>query len=636
MLRSHFKGSILFVLVLFLGDMFSLSAQEVKIVPLFPGKPVLNEQYGITSHITWHGYDYDNYQRNIFNITTSGIDIIRVDFNSPGIGWESGFVDYTIWDNVYNASKQQGAKLLPIAYKPRFKKYTKEYSDSYKTLLRTCLSRYGDNAIGWEIWNEMDQMNAKDGTAPPAEYLPMLKDAYKTIKGQGSNNVVLMGAIGDLGKSYFDELLQMGAADYMDVLSIHYYSAKNPSENIILFYNKLNTILQKHHISKPVWLTETGYVSESDNTDADLFYIEVLPKVYKQLGINCSKATLGILYDNRITRGVWNQDNLSVMYGFKTCELVPMDSLKTLSVKTFPVLMILFGEKFPEGYFEDLRAYVERGGTIVFPEGGAFLYYDWDLDTDEIKGVGNKYYKQLHVGCLFSWEAEAKKRGVTKMQNVWTAPRWTSSYSWRSDDLDSPKYLTETNLHDGDVMIPLIEGTDGKNNGAVAACYKLNSNLKGNVIIQTRPKLSDRASESLQASRFPRLYLLSYAMGVDKVFAYCLTDREETYGYGITHQDMTLKRASYTIKALSDMLPSGSKRPVIKMKDNQFIASWQKHNGQSVYCVWSSWIGQKSSIVVEGNAKYYNELGKRICKKKFKLSPNVTYIVGAKSVDFDN
>lgn len=636
-LAHHIKATVivLFWSFLFLGGI-PVFAQSDGLSPIFPGDVKLYDQFGITSHITWHGYDYDNYQRNIYNIAASGNDVVRLDFNSPGIGWETGRVNYTIWDNVYSASRQQGVKMLPIVYKPRYKKYTKEYGDSYKSLLKTCLLRYGDNTVGWEIWNEMDQMNAEDGTAPPTEYLPLLKDAYTTIKAQGSNNVVLLGAIGDLSKNYFDELLQKGAATYFDVLSIHYYSAKNPPERIVPFYNKLNTILQKHHVSKPVWLTETGYVSESDNTDADLFYTEVLPKVYKQLGINCSKTTLGILYDKRMTKGVWNQDNTNVGYGFKTCELVPMNMLKTLSVEAVPVLMVLFGEKFPKGYFDDLRAYVERGGTIVFPEGGAFLYYDWDLDTDEIKGVGGKYYKPLHVGCMFSWDAEAKKLGVTKMQVVRSASRLVSSYSWRSGDLDSPKYLTETNLHDGDIMIPLIEGTDGKNTGAVAACYKLNSDLKGNVIIQTRPKLSDRTSESLQASRFPRLYLLSYAMGVDKVFAYCLTDRKETYGYGITHLDMTPKPAAYTLKALSEMLPSGSTRPVIKMKDNQYIASWQKPNGQNVYCVWSSWIGQQSTVVVAGKAKYYNEKGKRIRKKRFKLSPNVTYIVGAKSVEFDH
>ena len=82
------------------------------------------------------------------------------------------------------------------------------------------------------------------------------------------------------------------------------------------------------------------------------------------------------------------------------------------------------------------------------------------------------------------------------------------------------------------------------------------------------------------------------------------------------------------------MLPSGSTRPLVKMKDNQFIASWQKPNGEKIFCVWSSWIGQKSNIRVIGKAKYYNEQGKRIGNKVLEINPKVTYIVGANSVEF--
>lgn len=625
-----------FLVIILLGGYAEIYAQSTMLNSIFQSSRRLFHPYGITSHITWRGYDYDHYQRNLYNIAESGNDIVRLDFNSPGIGWETGNIDFTLWDNVYNASKAQGIKMLPIVYKPRYKKYTKIYGDSYIALLNACLSRYNENTVGWEIWNEMDIMNAEDGTAPPAEYLPLLKDAYTTIKGKGSENTVLLGAMGNHWRNYLDDLLSMGASDYFDVLSVHYYTAKNPPESIISYYEDLYTSLKNHHISKPVWLTETGYVSVSDNTDADIFYTEVLPKAYKHLGIDCSKETLGILYDKRMPKGVWNQDNPNIGHGFKSCELVSLEALNSLSVDKIPVLMILFGEKFPKGYFEDLIEYVKKGGTIVFPEGGAVLYFEWDLDKNEITGVGNKYYKKFHIDYIFPWGEDAKKLGISKMQDVAATPQFASDYTWRSDDMENPKYLTTQNLQDGDEMITLLEGTDGTNTGPVAACYKLNSDLIGNIIIQTRPKLSDNTSESLQASRYPRLYLLSYAMGVEKVFSYCLSDRKESYGYGITHHDMTPKISVSTLKTLSDMLPSGSTRPVVKMKENQFIASWQKPNGEKIYCVWTCWIGQKSNIGVIGKAKYYNEQGKRIDTKILELSPKVIYIIGASSVDFKN
>lgn len=632
-LGLYFKHIVCLLSLLSIGVTNAFS-QPIELSPLFPGAALMQEQYGITSHITWRGYDYDNYRGNIRNIVESGNDVVRLDFNSPGIGWETGKINPTIWDNVYTAAKFSGAKMLPIVYKPRYKKYAKEYGDSYKKLLDYCLERYGDNAAGWEIWNEMDQMNAEDGTAPPAEYLPLLRDAYKTIKGKSKSATVLMGAIGDFSKSYFEDLLKLKAADYFDVLSVHYYSAKNPPERIILFYDKIGKTLVKYNVSKPVWLTETGYVSTADNTDADLFYTDVLPPVYKRLGINCSRVAMGVLYDPRMT-SIWNQDNANVHYGFKSCQLVELSRLKDLSVEAVPVLIVLFGEKFPKGYFDDLRAYVERGGTVVFPEGGAVLYYDWDLDTDQIKGVGSKYYKALHINLMFPWADDAKKLGVKKMSDVRTMTKTASSYTWKSDDFSGPLYLTDKNLEKGDKMITIVEGTDGQYSGPVAACYKLNSNLKGNVIIQTRPKLSNRVSESLQAARMPRLYILSYALGVDKVFAYCLRDKSETQGYGITHSTMAPKPVYHTLKTLSEKMPSGSSRPVVKTYNNQYIASWTKPDGKKLFCVWSKWVGQSSQITVSGNARYYDEKGKKICKKKFHLSPSVTYIEGAKSVEFE-
>lgn len=632
-LGLYFKHIVCVLSLLSIGVTNAFS-QPVELSPLFPGTALVKEQYGITSHITWHGYDYDNYRGNIRNIVEAGNDVVRLDFNSPGICWETGKINPTIWDNVYTAAKFSGAKMLPIVYKPRYKKYSKEYGDSYKKLLDYCLERYGDNAVGWEVWNEMDQMNAEDGTAPPAEYLPLLRDAYRTIKGKYKSATVLMGAIGDFGKSYFEDLLKLEASDYFDVLSVHYYSAKNPPEKIIPFYEKIGKTLGKYKVSKPVWLTETGYVSTADNTDADLFYTDVLPSVYKQLGINCSRTAMGVLYDPRMT-SIWNQDNANIHYGFKSCQLVELSRLKDLSVETVPVLMVLFGEKFPKGYFEDLRAYVERGGTVVFPEGGAVLYYDWDLDTDQIKGIGSKYYKSLHINLMFPWADDAKKIGVKKMSGVKAVTKSSSSYTWKSDDFSSPIYLTDKNLEKGDQMITIVEGTDGQFSGPVAACYKLNSSLKGNVIIQTRPKLSNRVSESLQATRMPRLYILSYALGVDKVFAYCLRDKSENQGYGITHSTMSPKPVFYTLKALSEKMPSGSSRPMVKTYNNQYIASWTKPDGKKVFCVWSNWVGQTSQIVVSGNARYYDEKGKRLCKKNVLLSPSVTYIEGATSVEFD-
>ena len=157
------------------------------------------------------------------------------------------------------------------------------------------------------------------------------------------------------------------------------------------------------------------------------------------------------------------------------------------------------------------------------------------------------------------------------------------------------------------------------------------------MIIQTRSNLGYKISESLQATRYPRLFILSFASGVDKVFGYCLTDRSETGGgYGVLRKDLSEKPAYQTLKTLIAKLPSGSSRPEVLIKDNQYIAKWTNPKGNVVYAVWSDRVGLNSTINVKGRARYYNDFGKKIRKRNFHVSPCVTYIEGAREVGFAN
>lgn len=625
---------MLLVVVLAVMSVTPSKSQSITLPQLFKGEPTLQNQYGITSHITWHGYEYDDYRNNVDLIRQSGNNIIRTDFSAKNLGWDRGKADYTVWDNVCHEAEAAGLQFLPMIYcNP--KSLSQTSNGSLKEFVTTCVSRYGNHVTGWEVGNELDLANAADGSIPPTEYLTILKDTYHAIKESNPDNLVLNGAIGSLDNNYLEELLAANAADFFDVLSIHFYNAYSIPETIIPFYQKLYSLLDKYHVDKPIWLTETGYRTYKGDADQDIFYTEILPQTYKQLGIDISKYSMGHLYDSRIPQDYRNQDNCNIYHGFKSCHLVKLDDLKDLSVKESPVLMILFREFFPKGYFEDLRSYIQKGGTVVFPEGGAVLFNELDLVTKELTPVGKKYYKSLHINYMFEWDTEAKRKKIQKITSIQSATDNTIHYAWHEEDLTGPRYLLSDNLENGDQMIPMVYGNDIQYKGAVAACYKLNSDLKGNIIIQTRPNHSTYVTEDLQASRLPRAYLLSYAMGVDKVFTYCLRDRSENRGYGIVKVNDYKKASFNTLETLASFLPSGSSRPVIKKYNNHYIASWELPNEKKVYCAWSSCVGQDNSIKVKGRAQFYDDKGKRISGRGFKVSPHLTYILGASSVDFE-
>lgn len=325
----------------------SINAQVIEIPQLFVGHDILKEQYGITSHITWKGYDYDNYEGNLMAISECGIDKIRIDFNYGSINWGKGEANFTIWNNIYKEVYNRGLDITPIFFLKRDERYEGELAHSYNLYVQECMNRYGEKISEWEVGNEMDMIFSLDGKMPPIDYLALLKDTYQKVKTHNTKNTLLMGAIGDIGNGYFEELLKLKAHDFCDALSIHYYNNKTIPENIVNFYDNLNTTISCYSVKKPVWLTETGYCTFNDFTDSDLFYTEILPNIYKKLEINTKKAVLTLLLSPNESQPLYKQDNPAIYYGFNKCVAKEMADIKELNVKTNPVVMVLFGERFP-------------------------------------------------------------------------------------------------------------------------------------------------------------------------------------------------------------------------------------------------------------------------------------------------
>ena len=482
---------------------------QTGIPQVYRGSALLEDPYGITSHITWKGYDYDTYRSCFNSISQLGVSYLRTDFNSTGADDTITESDFEIWDNIVSEAVSSHIQLSPLIYPSRYVKYDEKTNKIFRRNLSRCLDRYGDMVRVWEIWNEMDQMYDSDGKVSAKEYIPLLKTSYEVIKKENPSNTVLLGAIGNIKESYFDDLLKYGAADYFDVANLHYYSAREIPESIIPFYKSASNILSKFGVNKPIWLTETGYSSYSESEDGapDRFYVDVLPKVYNSLGIKIANYKLAVLLDFKIKRNLRNQDNPVVCHGFNNSKAVSLNEIKTLDIKEYPVLMILYGELFPMAFFSDLEDYIRRGGTVVFPEGGAPLYFNLNIDTDEITPVGKTYYRRLHMDCVFSWEEQAKQKEVKcKLTKTKVSSEFFSNYHWIGDDLSSPKIFTDSNLQPGDEMVSIVEGSGESYSDPIAVCYKLNSDLKGNIIAQSRSNNGYQVSEKMQASRYPRLF----------------------------------------------------------------------------------------------------------------------------------
>lgn len=144
-------------------------------------------------------------------------------------------------------------------------------------------------------------------------------------------------------------------------------------------------------------------------------------------------------------------------------------------------------------------------------------------------------------------------------------------------------------------------------------------------------------SEEQQAIWLPRIYLISFACGVDKVFWYKSRSRELDANalednFGLWHKDYTPKPAYYSYQFLTKMCPHHSIRPQLTRYGDIFLASWRRPDRTKVWAIWCR--KGDSSINFESRGKFtiYDMNGHiiSITGEKLKVSSSVIYIVGAK------
>lgn len=142
--------------------------------------------------------------------------------------------------------------------------------------------------------------------------------------------------------------------------------------------------------------------------------------------------------------------------------------------------------------------------------------------------------------------------------------------------------------------------------------------------------------EQEQARRFPRIYMISFAYGINKVYWYEIRAEEKDpydseHHFGLLHSDLTPNPAANAYKALIKMCPDGSTRPTLFQDGGFYIASWTTPKGKKMWAVWS--LGNiKNRPKIKGNAKYYDLYGNRLKDVK-EFDTSIVYISGARSVD---
>lgn len=594
---------------------------------------VTNDPYGICAHVSRS--ELELAPKEFVRFHEAGINWVRTDFDWSRIQKKQGEWNFSHLDKLLELSRQDKINILPILdYDVAWAKPAWQNLDIWAEYVNKTVSRYHKDLRCWEVWNEQNHQGFwKEPSGK--NYATLLKRTYEEIKKIDPELTVLYGGTAGVPLSYIEDSYAAGAGNYFDVMNIHPYNWLGVPEDMIKQIDGLKNLMKKYNLEKkPIWITEVGW----STAKAGDFYQKVLPAAFKRAGIDIATSSLAVVNDpDNGGGGGFNFSPADNINGFKEVKSIKLKDLAGLDAKAYPVLIPALGEEFPGRYIPDLLRYLKAGGTLLLPAGLPF-YYDIQEEADggfKKVQVNSKYMKTFHI----DWEAWWTKKGVPEKEK-WQKPAPGFEDQFKVEFKPSNRFLTADNLKEGDEFIPVIMAGTDDYQAPVAAVYKLNSDLKGNIIVCTTRSSSESVPESRQAEMLPRTYIIALANGVERVFWYNFRsaewkDDEREAHFGIVKKDLSPKPSFQAYKTLTGLCPSGSTVPQIKKSGNVYLANWKRPDGMNVWALWTSRFEQNVKLEIKGKIiDTVNHLGEKQTApaSECKAAPALLYITGPDSI----
>ncbi len=601
---------------------------------LFPCTQTLQNPYGVCTHLTRKGWDYEIRDRELDMLHEAGVGWFRSDLDFGTVFSSSPFNFFPkVFDNVLKCGEERELQLLGIL--TCLGKYPWD-DPSYTTYIDTLAFHYNGRIRYWEMLNEVNLMRGIKNL--PEQYVKSLQQVYDRLKDRSPQNQIVLSGLAEMQSNFFEELCKLNAHDYYDVMNFHSYFSP---EELIPCFEKIARLMEHYDFRKPVWLTECGMSTSEEKETSEGFYTDFLPAALRRLGIYEQQITVGYLRDRTTGYRTLNDAQVETYLKPKARNVVAVDflHLRGLNPSHIPVLIATTDEYFPLDYFPLLVDYVKRGGTIVLAQGMPF-YYNSSLPSKawfELHVLHTKLYPILHMSPL------NKRYDPITNESLGDVPAFVDrcadadfEYVFPITAAHPGRYLSDEALHPGDSLITLISAGTERIKGAVAGIYKLNSDdLSGNIVFQTRMyahPIPDKEEE--QARRVARIFLLSFAYGIDRVFWYNFRSRETNMSekedcFGFIHADFSDKPSMQAFRTLTKFCPDGSTRPTLKSNDNIFRVQWVTPDKHVVRAIWSPYQNTSYTYRKSSKAIVYDYMGNVIeCPdNKLKLSDAVLYIV---------
>lgn len=265
---------------------------------------------------------------NVHQSSTTGIDVaagagvgwVRIDFNWLDVEKTQGQYDWAVMDAIVAAAGQKKLSILAvIGYTPAWASQANLKADAssndvpkaglYPAFVTKAVSRYAGTITHWELWNEPNLGEFWEGTTDEYVTRVLVPGADAVHAACASCKVVGPGlaTVGGKYDVWMDAALA-AAKDKLDIVSGHVYASfvdldSGAGQTSDSFLNKLEAhrklvaagsviyegplsfkeVMDKHGVTKPFWLTETGREAKKGDAVAEAKQVTLYRRVLETM-----------------------------------------------------------------------------------------------------------------------------------------------------------------------------------------------------------------------------------------------------------------------------------------------------------------------------------------------------------------
>lgn len=215
------------------------------------------------------GSETDARYDSIFEaLSNSGVEYFRIDMSWDKVEKTAGNYEFPeYFARMFASAQKYNMKpLVIVTYKNGLYGDVNNnnfFADSnavtaYAAFAAKIVETYVDYIDAIEIYNEPNYLNV---TA--AQYANMLRESYTAIKNVKDSVKVVGGVTSGADSEYIGDILDNGAGNYMDVVSVHPYVytniLNNKPEKIVDNIVAVRNTLTSKNCNKPIWITEINW-----------------------------------------------------------------------------------------------------------------------------------------------------------------------------------------------------------------------------------------------------------------------------------------------------------------------------------------------------------------------------------------